>query len=207
MITYTINSTRFSVNPDGTQGRITLVLWSASKTDESVTGMINNRGTSIPADYAPADIEYQAVTEQDAISWVVDLEDQVSIEEQLDAVISELETPTAGSGKPWQESFPLWAVGVAVDVGYIAIYQGFGYEVIQAHTTQAQWAPPVTPALWKTYVPPSEGPQPWVQPVGSEDAYALGEQVTHNGNLWTSDIEANVFEPGVSSWTDEGAYP
>jgi hypothetical protein len=207
MITYKIASTKFTVNPDGTQGRITFVIWNAEKKVGEVVGRINRRGTPIPPDYAPADAEYQTITEQDVIDWIVDLEDQASIEAQLDAVVSALETPTTGTGRPWQDSFPLWAVGVAVAVGYIAIYQGRGYEVVQAHTTQSQWAPPATPALWKLYVPPSEGPQPWVQPTGAQDAYEFGEQVTHVGRLWTSDISANVFEPGVSSWTDEGVFP
>ena len=207
MITYTIFETRFTVNPDGTQGKINLVLWNASSTDESITASIGVRGTVIPADYAPADIEYQAVTIQDCIDWVTDLEDQASIQAQLDDKIAELKAPTEGSGQPWQDSYPLWAVDVAVDVGYVAIYQGIGYEVIQAHTTAATWAPPATPALWKPFVPESEGPQPWVQPLGSEDAYPLGAQVTHLGNLWTSDVDANVWEPGVSQWTDEGPYP
>ena len=207
MITYTIFETRFSVNPDGTQDRIDLILWRAEKTNESVVGRLGIRGTVIPADYAPADIEYQAVTEQDAIDWVTDLEDQESIELQLDTVIAELTNPTEGSGRPWQDSFPLWAVGVDYVLDDVVIYQNIGYEIVQPHTSQAQWAPPVTPALWKPYVPPSEGPQPWVQPLGSEDAYPLGAQVTHLGNLWTSEIDANVFEPGVSSWADEGAFP
>ena len=44
------------------------------------------------------------------------------------------------------------------------------------------------------------GPQPWVQPLGSEDAYALGDRVTHNGQTWESTHAANVWEPGVFGW-------
>jgi hypothetical protein len=172
-----------------------------------VRASIFSRGTPIPEDYAPADKPYQDVTEQDAIDWVVDLEDQVGIESQLDVELANLKTPVSGSGKPWQDSFPLWAINVPYEVGDIVIYQGGGYEVVQAHTSQETWAPPATPALWKVYVPPGQGPQPWVQPTGAQDAYPLGIQVTHLGNLWTSEIDANVFEPGVSSWTDEGPFP
>ena len=207
MTTYTITQTRFSVNPDGTEGQINLVKWNASKTDGTVTGTIRNRGTVIPADYPPAMVEYQTLTPEDIVLWIIDLEDETGIEAQLDAAIAAIEFPQTSTGLPWQDSFPLWAIGVSVTVGYICTYQNVGYECIQAHTTQSTWAPPATPALWVYYVPPSEGPQPWVQPLGSEDSYPLGAQVTHNGNLWTSDIEANVFEPGVSSWTDEGVYP
>ena len=43
---------------------------------------------------------------------------------------------------------------------------------------------------------------PWAQPAGSEDSYALGAIVVHNGTRWRSTIAGNVWEPGVSGWTD-----
>jgi len=216
MITYTILQTRFNVNPDGTQGKIYLVTWYATMLDGSVVGTIGPRGTPIPADYAPADKVYADVTEQDCIDWVTDLEDQTSIEAQLQEVIDKLENPTQGTGKPWQSAYPLWAINVAYAVDDIVVYENIGYQVIQAHTSQSIWAPPETPALWKLYVPPSEGPQPWVQPLGSEDAYPRDAQVTHQPaaftevHLWTSLVEANVWEPTPANstlWLDEGVYP
>lgn len=42
----------------------------------------------------------------------------------------------------------------------------------------------------------------WVQPTGAHDAYAQGAKVSHNGKKWTSDIAANVWEPGVYGWTE-----
>ena len=41
-----------------------------------------------------------------------------------------------------------------------------------------------------------------VQPLGSEDAYRKGDQVRHTEKIWTSDIDANVWEPGVYGWTE-----
>jgi len=210
MITYKITSTHFDVNPDGTQGQINLVVWFASSSDGTVTATIGQRGTVIPVDYPPAMKPYADVTEQDCIDWVTDLEDQASIQAQLDVVIASYATPQEGSGLPWQADYPLWAVGVAVVPGDVRIYQGAGYECIQGHTTQTDWAPPATPALWTPYVPAGQGPQPWVQPTGSQDAYALGAQVTHTGNLWISLVDANVWEPTTANstlWQDEGAYP
>lgn len=47
----------------------------------------------------------------------------------------------------------------------------------------------------------------WVQPTGAHDAYAKGSQVTHNGEKYVSQIDANVWEPGVfgseSLWTKQ----
>lgn len=41
-----------------------------------------------------------------------------------------------------------WVAGEAVGVGDQRTYQGVTYEVIQAHTTQADWTPPAAPTLW-----------------------------------------------------------
>ena len=41
----------------------------------------------------------------------------------------------------------------------------------------------------------------WSQPLGAHDAYAAGAKVSHNGQHWTSDINGNVWEPGVYGWT------
>lgn len=215
MITYAITETRFTVDSDGVQDRITLVVWDATKSEGTVTAKLHARGTPIPSDYAPADKVYADVTEADCIAWVTDLEDQISIDAQLQALIDQLKTPTMSSGVPWQNDYPLWAVGVAVVPGDVRIYQNAGYECIQGHTTQSDWAPPATPALWKVYVPPSQGPQPWVQPTGAQDAYPAGISVTHQPaefsevHLWTSLVDANVWEPTTANstlWEDNGPY-
>ena len=47
----------------------------------------------------------------------------------------------------------------------------------------------------------------WVQPTGAHEAYAKGSQVTHNGEKYVSQIDANVWEPGMfgseSLWTKQ----
>ena len=44
--------------------------------------------------------------------------------------------------------YPLWATGIAVEVGQRYQYRDRLYKVGQAHTTQADWTPDITPALW-----------------------------------------------------------
>ena len=44
--------------------------------------------------------------------------------------------------------YPVWTVGIAVSVGDRYQYNGKLYKVVQAHTTQADWTPDVTPSLW-----------------------------------------------------------
>ena len=89
-------------------------------------------------------------------------------------------------------------MAVAKDARYQ--YNGKLYRVVQAHTTQADWTPDVTPALW-VKVSLDKWPD-WVQPTGAHDAYAKNAKVTHNSKKWTSDVDANVWEPGVYGWTE-----
>jgi len=210
MITYTIQDTRFSVLADGSPDRINLVMWLASSSAGTVVATLSTRGTPIPGNYAPANAPFDTLTEQDLIDWVIELEDQVSIQAQLDAALDALMNPTTNTGVPWQNNYPLWAVGVSYAVDDVVIFQNIGYECIQAHVSQDAWAPPATPALWTPYVPDSEGPQPWVQPTGAQDAYDIGAQVTHTGHLWTSLVAANVWEPTTGNntlWQDNGVFP
>lgn len=45
---------------------------------------------------------------------------------------------------------------------------------------------------------------PWRQPTGAHDAYPLDALVSHSGKNWRSTIAANVWEPGVSGWVEDG---
>lgn len=47
-----------------------------------------------------------------------------------------------------KELYPLWTVGLTVDVGDRYQYEGKLYKAIQPHTTQADWTPDATPSMW-----------------------------------------------------------
>lgn len=96
-----------------------------------------------------------------------------------------------------------WEVGIAYVAGDIRRDEEKLYKCVQAHTSQADWKPALVPALW-TLISVEEWPE-WVQPTGAHDAYAKGAQVSHNGTHWTSDVDANVWEPGVYGWTEVAA--
>lgn len=98
------------------------------------------------------------------------------------------------------ELFPTWEL-VSYSVGDRVQYNGTLYKCIQAHTSQADWTPNVTPALW-VVVTVEEWPE-WVQPTGAQDAYAKDSKVTHNGKKWISSYDANVWEPGVYGWEEQ----
>ena len=96
------------------------------------------------------------------------------------------------------ELFPMWTIGRAYAVDDRVQYGGILYKCVQAHTSQADWMPDITPALWVA-VSIDEYPE-WVQPTGAHDAYNIGDKVTHNGKTWVSDVDNNVWEPGVYGW-------
>lgn len=71
------------------------------------------------------------------------------------------------------------------------------------------WAPPVG---WREVV--TDGVAAWVQPTGSQDAYATGDLVTHDnpndgGAIWVyqSNIDANTAEPGRDGTFDRWWEP
>ena len=94
--------------------------------------------------------------------------------------------------------FEAWAPGVYVEAGARMEYGGKLYRCKQSHTSQADWTPDATPALW-TEVSVEEWPE-WKQPTGAQDAYPLGAKVTHNTRRWISTVDNNTWEPGVYGW-------
>lgn len=93
------------------------------------------------------------------------------------------------------ELFPKWEAGLSVAVGERYQHLGKLYRVVQAHTTQADWKPQDTPALW-TEVSLDEWPE-WKQPTGAQDAYNTGDKVTFEGAHYVSLIDGNIWSPAA----------
>lgn len=99
--------------------------------------------------------------------------------------------------------YPAWAAGKDYTAGYKVQYGGKLWRCLQAHTSQPGWEPDVAPSLWAKVLIPDETVIPeWEQP-DSTNAYMAGDNVTHNGKTWVSDIDNNVWEPGVYGWTEQ----
>ena len=95
------------------------------------------------------------------------------------------------------ELFPAWAVGVAYSVDQRIRYGDKLYRCVQAHTSQADWKPDSTPALWTEVAKPGEIPV-WKQPTGAQDAYNKGNKVWYpdvNTTVYESVIDSNVWSP------------
>ena len=101
------------------------------------------------------------------------------------------------------ELFPQWVVEHAYVVGERLQYNGVLYRVVQAHTSQADWTPDITPALF-VVVSLDEWPE-FVQPTGSHDAYNKGDKVTFEGKHYISLIDGNVYSPTAypAGWQEQ----
>jgi hypothetical protein len=98
-------------------------------------------------------------------------------------------------------AFPRWEdnVGRQVHPGEFYTYDGTDvYRVVQGHVTQADWSPPLAPALF-LHLPPAgpSGCPPFVQPTGAHDAYAIGDCVEFEGANYVSLIDANTYSPSA----------
>ncbi|MCD8197799.1 MAG: alpha-amylase [Lachnospiraceae bacterium] len=95
-----------------------------------------------------------------------------------------------------------WQPGATYEAGTRLQYDGTLYTVLQDHTSQSDWTPEDAPSLFAEVLTSEDGtPLEWVQP-DSTNPYMTGDKVTHNGKTWTSDIDNNVWEPGVYGWTE-----
>ena len=98
--------------------------------------------------------------------------------------------------------YPSWKAGTDYDVGYRLVYDKVLYKVLQAHTSQEDWTPDITPSLYaKVIIPDADTIPEWEQP-DSTNPYMTGNKVTHKGKTWVSDVDNNVWEPGVYGWTE-----
>lgn len=101
-----------------------------------------------------------------------------------------------------REFYPEWAAGQDYTAGYKVQYNGTLYKVLTAHTSQDDWTPDAAPSLFAKVLIPDETVVPeWEQP-DSTNPYNAGDKVTHNGKTWVSDVDNNVWEPGVYGWSE-----
>lgn len=86
--------------------------------------------------------------------------------------------------------WPQWRPGIDVEIGQVYLYEATAYEVIQAHTTQAGWAPPQVPALWRGYRDPDD--EPGTPPWRSQIWVDAGEVFAYQGTRY------EVVQPHVT---------
>lgn len=97
--------------------------------------------------------------------------------------------------------FPKYQIGKTYKVKEVFAYgdNAVGdpqlYQVLQDHTSAAEWPPNTTVSLYKAIGVTEGGYPEWVQPLGASDAYNTGDIVSHKGILYESTIDGNVWAP------------
>lgn len=100
------------------------------------------------------------------------------------------------------ELFPHWNVGNAYQIGDRLSYNNKLYKVVQAHTSQDDWRPDATPALYVEVAPQGVIPV-WRQPTGAHDTYQKDDKVhfpAENDPIYKSIIDNNSWAPNVYGW-------
>lgn len=122
----------------------------------------------------------------------------------LGAIIGQAKISAAGNTNEQAlkvpQLYPDWETleeGTYLAAGDRVNDQGVLYRVLQGHRIQASWTPADAPSLFaKILIPDSEVIPEWEQP-DSTNGYSKGAQVKHKGKTWESDVDNNVWEPGV----------
>ena len=100
------------------------------------------------------------------------------------------------------ELHPAWAPDTDYTAGQKVRHGDLLYKCLQDHTSQETWTPTDAPSLWTRVLIPDPGFIPdWEQPE-STNPYMKGDKVKHNGKTWISDVDNNVWEPGVWGWSE-----
>ena len=98
--------------------------------------------------------------------------------------------------------YPTWRskIGEQVAAGTRLWDDGKLWKVIQPHTVQEDWRPADAVSLF-VEVSIEEWPD-WRQPQGAHDAYNAGDKCTHADKHWISNVDGNIWEPGVFGWSE-----
>lgn len=102
------------------------------------------------------------------------------------------------------ELFPAWKTDFQYALDQRVRFNGRLYKCVQAHTSQQDWTPDATPALWVDVAEPGTIPV-WRQPTGAQDAYMAGDKVwfpEENTTVYVSTVDYNTWAPNVYGWEE-----
>ncbi|MBO5706414.1 MAG: hypothetical protein J6S05_05395 [Bacteroidaceae bacterium] len=88
-----------------------------------------------------------------------------------------------------------YAAGEFLTYGVNSVGDPQLYKVVQAHTSQLDWLPDLSPSLYVAIGLDEKGYPVWSQPTGAHDAYNKGDIVDYNGVLYESLMDGNTHSP------------
>ncbi len=110
--------------------------------------------------------------------------------------LAQNDTITEADALDNKEMFDQWSdfAGKTAPAGILLQYDDGLFRVQQEHLVQEHYPPSVhTAALYTRVQPPNAGPEPWQ----SGQSYAKDVEVIHNGGVWLSGVDNNVWGPGA----------
>ena len=126
---------------------------------------------------------------------------RIEAEKIIKAFVKLRELATDDMSLQVPEIYPTWREGIAYTTNTRILYNEVLYKVLLDHTSQADWTPEVAPSLFAKVLTSETEILEWVQP-DSTNPYMKGDKVTHNGKVWVSTIDNNIWEPGVYGWEE-----
>jgi len=118
----------------------------------------------------------------------------IILQDKLDSIATALPDDIAAA---YPDLYPVWMDGMVLKANDRIQHEGGLYRVQQAHTAQSDWTPDTALSLFSRINAPGEIPA-WV----TGQSYAKDTQVTHNGKIWISMVDNNVWEPGAAGVGD-----
>lgn len=175
---------------------------------QAINAISEVRSAREDLDVAKAEIKANAKKDVEEAKELIKEEVQEELRVQIEKVKNQLRNVVKivdiapDELKELIELYELWKENENVKIGDIRHHEGKLYEVVQAHTTQADWAPNSTPALWKEIAPEvtEDGEEiipEFVQPTGAHDAYKVGDKIIFKDNIYESLINGNAYSPEV----------
>ena len=108
----------------------------------------------------------------------------ISRQDLINLLIEIRSTLSDGKAVQYTEMYPYWKSGIAVKVGERYQYNGRLYKVIQAHTTQSDWTPDITPSLWVVIDVEHSGTLEDPIPAVASMEYIKGKYYIENGTIY-----------------------
>ena len=140
--------------------------------------------------------------ENDKIKVVFGLRNKTEQEMQEEEIQSAITYLTDEQALTVPSLYPEWKPKGNYYSGDRRRYKGELYKCLIEHEGQEGWMPDVAPSLWTKIIIEDPNVIPdWEQPE-STNPFMLGDKVKHNGKIWVSDMNHNVFEPGVYGWSE-----
>lgn len=84
----------------------------------------------------------------------------------------------------FMDMYPHWQTDLSVNVDERYQYNGRLYKVIQAHTTQSDWTPDITPALWTVIDVEHSGTLEDPIPAVASMEYVKGKYYIEDGTIY-----------------------